>query len=144
MAHAKNEVIIDCPIDEVFAYVANGENNAHWRGSILEVERTSDHDGLNATYKQAISGPNGRKVRHDYRVDAFESPRKLHFQHIVGLARPEGLLEFTPVDADHTQVMFEMDWKPKVYTRMLDKMIETWMTGEVALLGELKKRLEKS
>jgi hypothetical protein len=32
MAHAKNEVIIDRPIEEVFAYIANGENNAHWRG----------------------------------------------------------------------------------------------------------------
>jgi uncharacterized protein YndB with AHSA1/START domain len=136
-------VIIDRPIEEVFAYIANGENNAHWRGGILEVERTSDHGGLNATYHQVISGPNGRRVKHDYRVTSYEPPTLVEFKHMVGLARPSGRFELAALGPERTKVTFEMGWQPKGIQRVVDNMIGTWMSGEVARLDELKRILEK-
>jgi uncharacterized protein YndB with AHSA1/START domain len=142
VAHASNETTIHRSIDDVFAYLAHGENNALWRGRILEVARTSDHDGLNATYRQVISGPNGRRVRHDYRVTVYEPPQLMHFQHSAGLARPNGQLELTAVNPELTAVRFELDWRPTYFRRFLDDMIETWMLSEVAQLAELKRLLE--
>jgi uncharacterized protein YndB with AHSA1/START domain len=55
MAHAKNEVLIERPIADVFAYLADGENNTRWRSGILEVARTSEGNGLGAAYRQVVS-----------------------------------------------------------------------------------------
>jgi uncharacterized protein YndB with AHSA1/START domain len=142
MAHAKNTVFIDRPIADVFAYLANGENNSRWRGEILQVERTSDQDGLGATYRQLIGGPNGRRVRHDYRVTVYEPPTRLHFQHTVGLARPIGRFALTAAGPDRTAVEFELTWEAKGLKRVFNKMIESWMAAEVARLDQLKRLLE--
>jgi uncharacterized protein YndB with AHSA1/START domain len=144
MAHAMNEVFIDRPIQDVFIYVANGENNARWRGGILEVARTSEEIGLGATYRQVISGPNGRSVRHDYRVTTYDPPSRLHFQHMVGLARPAGRIELTTAGQDRTAVRFELSWEPKGFRRIFfDDMIGRWMATEVARLDVLKRQLEE-
>jgi uncharacterized protein YndB with AHSA1/START domain len=143
VAHADNELIIRRPIAVVFAYLANGENNPNWRGGILQVARTSDRAGLGATYRQVIAGPRGRQVRHDYRVVTYDPPTRLEFQHLLGLARPTGRFQLTAIEPDRTLVRFELDWQPRGIRKMLNSMMERWMTGEVAQLDELQRLLEE-
>jgi uncharacterized protein YndB with AHSA1/START domain len=144
MAHAKHEVVIDRPIDDIFSYLSNGENNARWRGRILEVERTSADDGQSATYRQVIHGPNGRRIRHDYRVTVHEPPIRLHFEHTAGLARPVGRFELTALGTARTTVSFELVWPAKGIKRVLNNMIESWMVSEVARLDNLKQLFEQA
>jgi uncharacterized protein YndB with AHSA1/START domain len=144
MAYARNEVFIDRPIEDVFTYLTNGENNARWRGGILEVTRTSGRDGQGATYRHVIRSPNGRRVRHDYRVTAHEPSTRLRFEHTVGLARPVGQFELTAVGPARTAVSFELSWPPKGLKRALNDMVESWMTSEVARLDNLKRLLEEA
>lgn len=144
MAYAKSETFIERPIQDVFTYLSHGENNAQWRGEVLQVVRTSDHDGNGATYRQIIRGPNGRRVRHDYRITTYQPPTRLHFRHTVGLARPVGRFELTAVSPARTAVTFELSWSAKGVTRFLDNMIERWMTTEVARLDNLKRLLERA
>jgi uncharacterized membrane protein len=40
MKHVEQTVTVDRPIDEVFAYLADGRNNPDWRVGVLEIERT--------------------------------------------------------------------------------------------------------
>lgn len=144
MVEVRNEVLVDRPIEEVFAYLSDGENNARWRGGILEVERTSDSGGQGATYRQIIQGPGGRRVRHDYRVVAYEPPVRLRFAHTAGLARPAGQFELTAVGPVRTAVSFELSWLPTGLKHVFNNMVERWMVGEVARLDELKRVLEET
>jgi uncharacterized protein YndB with AHSA1/START domain len=144
MAYAKNEIIIDRPIADVFDFIANGENNARWRGGILEVTRTSAQNGLGATYRQAIGGPFGRKVPLDYRVTEYQRPTALQYQRSTGIARPTGRFELTELEPDRTSVVFEMSWKSRDLRRIFDNMITMWMATEVASLGNLKDVLEQA
>jgi hypothetical protein len=81
-------------------------------------------------------------VRHDYRVTVYEPPTRLHFAHMVGLARPAGRFELASAGPERTSVRFEMDWKPKGVRRMFDNMINSWMATEVARLADLERLLE--
>jgi uncharacterized protein YndB with AHSA1/START domain len=143
VAHADHELIIRRPSEVVFAYLADGENNPNWRGGILRVARTSDQAGLGATYRQVVAGPRGRQVRHDYRVVTYDPPTRLEFQHLLGLARPAGRFQLTAVEPDRTLVRFELDWQPTGLRKVLNNMIERWMTDEVARLDELQRLLHE-
>src|SRR2546423_8196370 len=88
MPHAENTVTIERPIGDVFAYLADGTNNPRWRAGVLSIERTSAGEGADATYRQVLSGPGGRKIAGDYRVTRYEPPHRLEFAVIARPARP--------------------------------------------------------
>ena len=48
MPHAENTVTIDRPIEDVFAYLADGTNNPHWRSGVVSIERASGDVGQRA------------------------------------------------------------------------------------------------
>ena len=41
MIKVEQSLVIDRPVDEVFAFVANVEDNAQWQSGVLEVRKTS-------------------------------------------------------------------------------------------------------
>lgn len=89
-----------------------------------------------------IRGPNGRKVRHDYKVTHYQPPTALAFEHLVGIARPSGRFEFRADGAGRTVVGFEMSWRPRGPQRVFDSMIDSWIRSEVARLETLRQLLE--
>src|SRR5919199_113761 len=91
MPSAERTVTIRRPADQVFAYLADGTNDPQWRSGVLEIERTSDADGVGAVYRQVLAGPGGRRIAGDYRITVFDPPRRLEFQVIAGPARSGGL-----------------------------------------------------
>ena len=90
MPSAEHTVTIARPIDEVYAFVADGTNNPRWHSGVIEISRTSEQDGLGATYRQVLTGPGGRRIDGDYRVTAYDPPRRLGFEVTAGPARPKG------------------------------------------------------
>jgi uncharacterized membrane protein len=133
---------VDRPAREVFAYLADGSRNPQWRSGVLEIERTSDADGVGAVYRQVLAGPGGRRIAGDYRVTVFDPPRRLEFEVIAGPARPRGCFEFTPRGDDSTEVRFALDVRPRGLTVLLTPMIAAQMRKEVAALDMAKRILE--
>ena len=89
MPSARNTVTIAKPVDEVFAFVADGSNARRWRPAVLDVALASG-SGLGATYTQGVNGPGGRRIAADYAITAFEPNRRIAFRAIAGPVRPEG------------------------------------------------------
>jgi uncharacterized membrane protein len=89
MPTAHNSVTIAKPVDEVFAFVADGTNARRWRPAVLDVALSSG-SGLGATYTQGVKGPGGRRIAADYTITAFEPNRRIAFGAIAGPVRPEG------------------------------------------------------
>ena len=144
MPHAENTVTIDRPIEDVFAYLADGTNNPHWRSGVVSIERASGDDGLGTTYRQVLTGPGGRKIAGDYEVTGYERPHRLRFKVTAGPARPTGEVTLATTGAGRTRVTFTLDLQPTGVMRLMSAMIGKTMRAEVEQLTKLKAVLEKT
>jgi hypothetical protein len=59
MATAQHTVSIDCGIDTVFDFLADGTNNPQWRTGVIEISTTAPTPAVGTTYRQVMSGPAG-------------------------------------------------------------------------------------
>src|SRR5712691_2672062 len=86
---AENSVVINRPRSEVFAFVADHENDPRWRRGVLDIKRASG-DGVGAVYRQGIKGPFGRRIPADFEITAYEEGSHMAFRALSGPVRPEG------------------------------------------------------
>ena len=144
MPHAEHTVTINRPARDVFDYLADGTHNRDWRNGVLEIEKTTAAEGEGASYRQVLAGPGGRRIQGDYRVTAFDPPRRLEFLVTAGPARPSGTFEFTEAPDHCTRVRFALDIKPTGLMKLITPMIARQMRSEVTQLDTLKTILERT
>ena len=89
MFEATNSIEIHRPTAEVFAFLADGENDRRWRHGVLDIHLKSGH-GKGAVYEQGVKGPFGRRVAADYEITEYEPDRRIAFRATGGPLRPEG------------------------------------------------------
>ena len=76
MANIEVSIVIDRPLDEVFAYLADEENNVNWRSGMVDVRRTSEGPvGVGTTYR-IVNHVMGRRIEGEAEVTQFELNRK--------------------------------------------------------------------
>jgi uncharacterized membrane protein len=142
MAHAENEIIINKPVADVYAFVADGLNNPSWRPGVMNIELASGQIGQVGTqYKQIMKGPAGRNIEGDYKITAAVPNKELSFAVTAGPARPTGSYVFEVMPTG-TKVTFILDFQPKGLAKLMGSMIQKTMIGEVAQLTNLKQLLE--
>jgi uncharacterized protein YndB with AHSA1/START domain len=130
MAHASATVVVDKPIAEVFAYLADGKNEPAWRPGVTDVSHDPETGtGVGATFKQTMKGPGGRAIPGDYRITRYEPPTRLDFDVIAGPARPTGRFDLQEKGQDSTEVTFTLDLTPRglmvLLTPMINKQVRT-------------------
>jgi carbon monoxide dehydrogenase subunit G len=140
MPEAAGTIEIGRPVDEVFAFLSEGENDLRWRSGVLDIRRKSGH-GRGAIYEQGVKGPFGRRVPADYEVTVFEPDRRISFRAIAGPVRPEGSYELTPTDVG-TRVKFALRAEPRGLAKLMTPMVARTMRSEVAQLDRLRVVLE--
>ena len=70
-------VVIERPLEEVFAFVTNRENDAQWAPVVTETRKTSEGPlGVGTTYEQAGRFL-GRNVEMHFEVTEYEPNRKI-------------------------------------------------------------------
>jgi carbon monoxide dehydrogenase subunit G len=83
MASFENTVIIQRPVEEVFAFLADFENLPKWNDAIVETTKVSPGPvGVGTTYHQTRSTPTRSQER--FQVTAFQPPRRLEVQGQIG------------------------------------------------------------
>jgi uncharacterized protein YndB with AHSA1/START domain len=140
MPEASNTVEIRRAPAEVFAFLAEGENNPRWRSGVLDIRHKSG-EGRGAVYEQGVKGPFGRRVPADYEVTTYEPDRRIGFRAIAGPVRPEGSFELTPVNGG-TRVTFSLSASPRGMAKLMTPMVAQTMRSEVAQLERLRAVLE--
>ena len=141
MPNAERTVVINKPIADVFAFVADGEKAPQWRSGVLEVAKKSG-DGKGAVYRQVVKGPGGRKVDADYEISDYRPPTHLAFRAIAGPVRPTGSYDLTDMDGK-TSLTFRLaadigGWKKW----LMGGQVQKTMDAEMAALDKLKTVLE--
>jgi uncharacterized membrane protein len=137
---AENSVVIDRPRPEVFAFVADHENDPQWRPGVADIKRASG-EGQGAIYTQGVKGPMGRRIDADFEVTAYQPDTLLAFRTLAGPVRPEGSYRFEDADGG-TRVTFSLNAKLGGTQKLMSPLVSKSMRNEVAALGNLKRVLE--
>jgi carbon monoxide dehydrogenase subunit G len=140
---AGNEVVVERPPAEVFAFLADAENDRAWRPGVLDIERVSgDGPGAGARYRQGVRGPGGRRIDADVETTAYEPDRLIAFRATAGPVRPEGRYELAP-DGGGTRVRFALAAELRGLKVAMAPAVRRTMDSEVGHLANLKQVLER-
>ena len=137
---AVNETVIDRPPAEVFAFLADAENDPSWRPGVLDIQRVGGN-GTGARYRQGVKGPGGRRIDADIEIVALEPDRVIGFRTTAGPVRPQGRYELAR-DGEGTRVRFRLEAELHGMKRLMAPMVRRTMASEVAHLANLKRVLE--
>src|SRR5438876_1103350 len=141
MPTASYSVTIRRPVDDVFAFVADGEKCLQWRPGVLDIKRISG-EGVGTRYAQGVKGPMNRRISADYEISVFEPHRRIEFQTVTGPARPHGRYDFEAVDGG-TRLAFSLDAELTGIRKLLmGGAVQKTMDSEVRNLDNLKRVLE--
>lgn len=90
MAKVEVSVVINRPIEEVFAFAANIENNAQWQSGVLKAQVTSEGPiGVGTTYRY-VTQLLGRRIEADGEIIEYEPNKKYSFESTSGPFPIEG------------------------------------------------------
>jgi uncharacterized protein YndB with AHSA1/START domain len=106
MAGFKATVEIDRPIDEVFAFLADGENDKKFSPRVLEIRKTTDGPpGVGTVYESTVKDA-GMKSKRKFELTEFEAPMRIRWtersKNLVTV--PEGGYDLAEAAGGHTQL----------------------------------------
>ena len=140
MPEESNTVSITRPVSDVFAFLANAENDKQWRGGIIEMTRTGGQ-GVGTRYRQIVAGPGGRRIDADVEITEFVPDQRIAFRTTKGPVRPTGSYDLQ-ADNGGTMVTFRLATTLGGVKKLMAPMVTKTMKSEVAALTELKRVLE--
>lgn len=142
MPSAENSVIINQPIEEVFAFFTSPDNDQKWRPHVKEIS-AENAPGVGSRIHQVVAGPGGRGIPADIEVTAYEPSSHYAFQVVAGPARPRGEFTFTS-SGSGTRVAFTLATElTGVKKLLMSRPVQSSMNGEVDALATAKALLEQ-
>src|SRR5918992_1529925 len=98
-------VVVDRPIEEVFALLADGENDPKFSPRVLEIAKTTDGPaGVGTVYASTVKDA-GVKTKREFEITEFEPPTRIRWtersKNMVSV--PEGGYDLAP-EGDGTRV----------------------------------------
>jgi uncharacterized membrane protein len=140
MPSANNDILIDRACDDVYAFLADPENDPQWRSGVLDLKRVSG-EGVGARYAQGVKGPGGRRIAADIEITELTPGKTIAFQTIAGPIRPRGRYVLAAADGG-THVRFELEAELHGFKRLIAPMVQKTMNHEVVQLARLKDVIE--
>ena len=140
MPEAEDSVTIDRPVDEVFAFLANCENDIKWRSGVIDIKRESG-EGVGSRFRQVLKGPMGKKIDSSFELAALEPNRHLEFHAIEGDLKPKVYWDFEPA-GESTRCNFRIVWTTEGMNRVAATFASKAIAGDTKALGKLKQVLE--
>ena len=107
MAHEfSGTAVIDRPIDEVFAFLADGTNDPKFSPRVLEIAKTTEGPPEVGTVFANTVKDAGMKTQREFRLTNFEPPKKIRWteQSKNMITVPEGGYDLAPEGEDRTRV----------------------------------------
>jgi uncharacterized protein YndB with AHSA1/START domain len=85
-------VVIDRPIEEVFAFLADGENDPRFSPRVLDIAKTTDGPpGVGTVYASTVKDA-GMKTKREFKLTEFEPPSRIRWMEMSKnlVTAPEG------------------------------------------------------
>jgi hypothetical protein len=72
-------IVIDRPIDEVFAFLADGENDKKFSSRVIDIAKTTDGPpGVGTIFASTVKDA-GVKTKREFKLTEFEPPTKIRW-----------------------------------------------------------------
>jgi uncharacterized protein YndB with AHSA1/START domain len=91
-------VVIDRPIEEVFAFLADGTNDPKFSPRVLEIAKTTDGSpGVGTVYASTVKDA-GVKTKREFKITEFEPPTRIRWTEVSKnlVSVPEGGYDLAP------------------------------------------------
>jgi uncharacterized protein YndB with AHSA1/START domain len=91
-------VVVDRPIEEVFAFLADGENDPRFSPRVLEMAKTTDGaPGVGTVYASMVKDA-GVKTKREFKITEFEPPTRIRWTEVSKnlVTAPEGGYDLAP------------------------------------------------
>ena len=98
--------VVDRPIEEVFAFLADGENDPRFSPRVLEIEkRTNGPLGVGTVYASTVKDA-GMKTTREFEITEFSQPTRIRWKEISKnlVTAREGGYDLEPAGDGSTQV----------------------------------------
>ena len=134
MPRVQASVVISRPVEEVFEFVTNPENDPQWQSAILEAERTSVGPMGVGTTEQGVAKVVGKRIDWTAEVTEYEANRKVKYEVTGGPLSAEQTVTFEPVEGGTKfTLVLELEQEmggfirlaEPIVTRMIQRDIET-------------------
>jgi carbon monoxide dehydrogenase subunit G len=91
-ARFEGTAVIDRPIDEVFAFLADGENDPKFSPRVLEIRKTTDGPSEVGTVYASTVKDAGMKTQREFKLTEFEAPTRIRWTELSKnmITVPEG------------------------------------------------------
>jgi uncharacterized protein YndB with AHSA1/START domain len=127
MIDVEATTVIDRPVEAVFAFVADLENNPKWESNFIQVERVSPEPlGVGTVYRCVLRVP-GQRVTSRVEITEFVPNQRISFRgDQPASAKPVGSITFEP-HGNGTRVTT----LPRPEMRGIFKLLEPMMAGYI-------------
>jgi uncharacterized protein YndB with AHSA1/START domain len=91
-------VVIDRPVEEVFAFLADGENDPKFSPRVLEIAKTTEGPpGVGTVYASTVKDA-GVKTKREFKLTEFEPPSRIRWTEVSKnlVMAPEGGYDLAP------------------------------------------------
>jgi uncharacterized protein YndB with AHSA1/START domain len=122
MVEVTGEIVIDRPVDEVFDFVANEENEPRYNPHMRLAEKISEGATGSATRFRTELRTMGRTMPMIVEFTAYERPRRLASVTRSSMMQTEGALTFDPV-AGGTRMRWSWDLEPHGVLRFVGPIV---------------------
>lgn len=122
MARIEINLVINRPVEEVFAFVSNSENLPRWRSTSLEVKKTSEGPfGVGSTFRGRFTFL-GRQFEGNIVVTGYE-PNRVYVSKIAEGPFPlETAYTLEPVE-NGTNVTFVVEGEPGGFFKLAEPLV---------------------
>lgn len=124
MVNVEVSTVINRPVDEVFAFLSDLENNLKWRASQVEAWKESEGPiGVGTTYRM-VNNVLGRRIEGQGVVTGYEPSRKFTTVSRSGYMPLEAQRIFEPVEGG-TRVTFVLRAEPAGFFKAAEPLLAT-------------------
>lgn len=142
MIKIESSVTINRPVEDVFEFVADNDNDTLWQSGVLVSEQPSGPMGVGATYKQ-VSKIVGRKIESTIEVTEFDPNRRFAFKTTSGPLPMSGSLSCEQVAEGETKVHILGEGESSGLFKLADPIISSMVQREWDTnLANLKELME--
>jgi hypothetical protein len=140
-AREEHTVVIERPIEEVFAYITDANNDSLWQSASLETEQTSEGAvGVGTTYRN-VSKFLGRRIEATFEVTEHEPPRKQCIRVTSGPIPAVGCYLLEPADSGSTRFTQNIEADVGGFFRLAEPLVarafRRSMQADMATLKDL-------
>jgi uncharacterized membrane protein len=111
MIKVENSIVINRPVDEVFEFVSNIENNPLWQGATLEAKKTSEGALRVGSTSATVTKFLGRRIEASGEITEYEPNQKLSSKITSGPIPAKSSASFERAAEGQTKfsIVFEAD-----------------------------------